>query len=89
MSLICKLYHINNLKHLGYLHVWNVEHNIPLAKEYNADSQTKKTTKSITNLIYNEARSTLAICYVDNTVALKSFGEQNSENMVCFILLNT
>lgn len=66
----------------GDLHMWNVENNSPLCKDYNADNPSKKC-KSITNIIYNKARSTLAICYIDNTITLQSFREQNTELTVC------
>jgi len=63
--------------------MWNIENNSSLCKQHN-DSQSKKSTKSITNIIYNKTRSILAICYVDNTVTLQSFGEQNTELTVCY-----
>lgn len=84
------LHHINycllftdNIKYLGELHVWDVKNNVPIYKESNADSQSIKSTKSITNMIFNETRSILAICYVDNTVTLQSFGPQHSKLTVC------
>lgn len=73
----------NNIEYLGELHVWDVKNNVPISKECNADSQSIKSTKSITNMIFNETRSTLAICYVDNTVTLQSFGPQHSKLTVC------
>ncbi|XP_060871087.1 transducin beta-like protein 3 [Metopolophium dirhodum] len=63
----------------GGLHIWDVKNNVPIFKESNADSQSIKSTKSITNMIFNETRSTLAICYVDNTITLQSFGPQHSK----------
>jgi len=63
--------------------MWNIENNSSLSKQHN-DSQSKKSTKSITNIIYNKTRLTLAICYVDNTVTLQSFGKQNTELTVCY-----
>lgn len=50
--------------------------------ENDVENQSKKS-KSITNLIYNETRSTLAICHDDNTVTLQSFGQKSSELTVC------
>lgn len=64
--------------------MWNVENNSPLCEESSTDNESKKSTKSITNIIYNKARLTLAICYVDNTVTLQSFGEQNTQLTVCY-----
>lgn len=40
-------------------------------------------SKSITNLIYNQTRSSIAVCYVDNTVTLLSLSPQKSELTVC------
>lgn len=77
--------YINNFKYIGNIHIWDVENNIPLCKEDNINNQLEKSNKSITNIIYNKIRSTLAICYVDNTVTLQSFGPQNSEQTVCNI----
>lgn len=65
------------------MHVWDIENNRPLYKEHSADSKSLKSTKSITNLIFNVARMTIAICYVDNTITLQSFGERHFERMVC------
>jgi hypothetical protein len=71
------------LKKIGKLQIWDVQNNIPIYKECDADNQSLKSTKSITNLIYNETRLTLAVCYTDNTVTLQSFGQHFSEQTVC------
>lgn len=65
------------------MHVWDVQNNLPLLKKKNDDNQSVKSVKSITNLIYNEIQSTLAICYVDNTITLQSFGVHKFEKTVC------
>lgn len=73
----------NNIFNLGELHIWDVKNNVPIFKECNADGQSIKSTKSITNMIFNETRCILAICYVDNTITLQSFGPQRSKLTVC------
>lgn len=72
----------NGFKCLGNLHIWDVENNIPLYKEENK-SKSEKSTKSILNIIYNEARLTLAVCYVDNTITLHQLGPNETELTVC------
>jgi len=71
--------------YLGKLHFWDLQKNKSILKEDNIDNQFLKSTKSITNLIYNQTRSTLAVCYVDNVVTLLSFGQQKSELTVCYL----
>lgn len=63
--------------------MWDVQNNLPLFKKKNDDNQSVKSVKSITNLIYNETLSILAICYVDNTITLQSFGPHKFEKTVC------
>lgn len=70
------------MKNVGKLQIWDVQNNVPIYKECEADNQSQKSSKSITNLIYNETRSTIAICYADNTVILQSFGPHFSEKTV-------
>lgn len=77
-----KLNFTENFKFLGKLQIWTIENNTPIYLEQDVEGQSKKS-KSITNLIYNETRSTLAICYNDNTVLLQSFGQKSSELTVC------
>lgn len=69
--------------YIGDLHVWDIENNRPLYKEQNADNKATKSTKSIINIIFNVTRMTMAICYVDNTITLQSFGDKHFERTVC------
>ncbi|XP_050423894.1 transducin beta-like protein 3 [Adelges cooleyi] len=63
----------------GNLHIWDIENNNPIFEEKSIVSDSDKSVKSILNVIYDEARSTLAICYANNSVVLQSFGPNHSE----------